>query len=437
LAALFTAVSWLLLWTAAMLFDMLGFDFLSVLLFRDTGFFWLPVSLAFGVGVHFADNSARLMLAARTLVLSLLKWLAAAAALILAMFSIALLIKTPSLLLEQRRVISATWLLWLAALNIYLCNAGFQDGSEPEPYPRRLGVMLRLAMPLLLLVCTLALYAVGVRIAAYGLTVPRIWGLLVAVTAFAYAIGYVWAARRASPWMAGMARVNMTVAAALTVMLFLMLTPILSPARMTAANLDARLRASAGEPDGQALRMLRTSTGRYGTERLQRLADAVDTTVNSTLRAAAQSTRQSRDGIAAAPRSTAGVYLDSYPVGTVVDEALRAAVAAQPMLAVANFNLCTEAAPCPVLQIDLDADGSNEALVFLNSSWVLYESRNGQWRTAGAPIFVGCVPDAAASGRCGEAQVRSELAAGNYALVPRKRADLRIGGRRLAIPDVP
>ena len=423
LAGLFSGVTWLLLWTAAKLFEMIGIDFLMIVLFDEGRFFWLPLTLAFGAGVYFAENSERLMHAARSLLLSLLKWLAAAAALIMVLFSLALLLKAPELFASNQRVISATWLLWLAALNIYLYNAGFQDGSDAQPYPPLLGRLLRYATPLLLLVCILAAYALIIRVLHYGLTVPRVWGLLVAGIALLYAAGYVLAARRATPWMAGIGRVNTLIAAVLMVVLTLMLTPPLSPQRLTAASLQSRLLARAGAVDIDSLRILRNDSGRYGLDRLRELAQGEDRKVPDALRIAAAAALESKSGLVEFARAPETVFLEALPAGSAQDESLRTAVANWPD-ARDDLGVCIEQSPCIALIIDTDADGISEALVFTPKHLALFHASEGSW-----------IRDIATTRTCfgiKSCDIERDIErvrAGDYELVEKRFTYIRIGKR--------
>ena len=201
LGALFTGVFWLLLVLWGELFSMLGIDFFSDL-FQTPRFAIPATAVVVGIGVQLAGSVERLQGALRQQLLALLKWLAPLAAFILTLFTVALLAKSPELFAEQRRAISAVWLLWLVALTVALLNAAYQDGRDEEPYPRWLGTAIRYAGMLLLPVALLAVYALAVRIATYGLTPSRGWGFLVALVALGYAGGYAWAAARRGAWMA-------------------------------------------------------------------------------------------------------------------------------------------------------------------------------------------------------------------------------------------
>ena len=161
---------------------------------------------------------------------------------------------------------------WLAAFaghrNIYLLNAAYEDGSGEAPYPRLLGTLVRLSVPLLAAIAILATWALGLRIADYGLTVQRVWGLLVALIALSYSLGYAWAAFRPGAWMARMGSVNVCVALGTAVVLALMLTPVLSPSRLVAAS---QRRAS-----WPAIRALKTASSSWASSRTGTVARALE-----------------------------------------------------------------------------------------------------------------------------------------------------------------
>jgi hypothetical protein len=267
-----------------------------------------------------------------------------------------------------------------------------------------------------------------VRIDAYGLTVPRVWGLLVAVVTLAYAVGYLLAARRTTPWMGGMARVNTLVAAGLVLVLFLMLTPVLAPQRLAAASLETRLLASGTKLDVATLRMLRSDTGRYGLSRLQRLASSGDARVSTALRTAAVSALNSEYGVIEVEREPVSVVLDAYPEGATVDAALRAAIAKwQPVQNVETF--CTAKAPCQVLLVDLNHDAINEAVVYAAGGWSLYQWQNNRW--SASVLYSRCAD--IRMGLCNNQDIAALLRAGNFSVTKPELDNLRIGSQRLNV----
>lgn len=355
----FSGVFWLLLWLWGALFKMLGITFF-VDLFTEAYFAIPATAVALGLGMHLVGSVERLQTLLRQQLLAMLKWLAPLAILILALFTVTLLVKSPELLLEQRRVISAAWLLWLVALTVSLLNAAYQDGRSDSPYPRWLGNAIRCLVPLLVVIAVLASYALLVRAQSYGLTVARTWGLLVAAIALAYAGGYAWAALRRGAWMAGMGAVNVWVALGTIALLTLMLTPIASPERLAAASQYARVLA---DPDGDSYRYLRFNSGRYGRDRLERLAKLADHPAATKIQAAV-AREQAKENPWEAPRRAAlpADIFEVFPAGQAVEPKLLTALHESGDRH--GLDACTETEPCPLLFIDLNRDGVAEALIF-------------------------------------------------------------------------
>jgi len=79
-----------------------------------------------------------------------------------------------------------------------------------------------------------ALCALTMRSSHYGLTVGRVWGLVVAGAALWCSVGYSLAALGKGAWLGGMARVNVLAALTLIVVIAAALTPVLSPYRLAA-----------------------------------------------------------------------------------------------------------------------------------------------------------------------------------------------------------
>ena len=331
LGVLFFGVFWLLLGLWAQLFSMIGVRLFANIFFDAR--FAIPASaVALGVGVQLAGSVERLETALREQILTLLKWLSPLAVLILAIFSVALLVKAPELLAARQRTISASWLLWLIAMNVLLLNAAYQDGSANEPFPRWLGRTVRFLVPLLLVVAAIAAYAILVRIDEYGLTVSRAWAVLVALLATVYAAGYAWSAVRGGDWMSGMGRVNVLVALLTIASLTTMLTPALSPYRLTAASQHERVLARTDTPRSEDFHLLRFDAGTYGRKRLSQLADLEGHPREAEIRslATAAQAASSRHLARAELKAIApeGLALQAYPAGTEIEPALRESIAA-------------------------------------------------------------------------------------------------------------
>ncbi len=375
LSLLFAGVFWLLLLLWGELFQMLGIDFFHDL-FEASAFAVPATALAVGIGARLAGSVERLQSALRQQLLALLKWLAPLAMLILVLFTIALLVKSPELFSEQRRAISAAWLLWLVALSVALLNAAYQDGQEESPYPRRLGFLIRCATLLLLPVTLLAIYALWVRIDSYGFTVARAWGFLVALVGLAYAGGYAWAAIGRGRWMAGIGQVNVAIALFTIAMLTLMLSSPLSPERLAAASQHRR---ALEDPAGDAYAYLRFESGRYGRERLARLAETGGPAGSSDIRVRAARELERDTRWEAEPTSAlAAAAFDVFPPGSTLGPALLAALASAPDVGLQSD--CLPDHRCTLLFADLNRDAAPEAIVLSDTRATMATRTPAGWR---------------------------------------------------------
>lgn len=452
LAALFTAIFWLLLWVWIQLFDMLSIHFPKVLFSDDARFSLLVAAIVFAAGFHLAGSADRLLVVLRQQVLALLKWLALVATVILILFAGALLIRTPALLASHRHVISATWLLWLAIITVYLYNAGYQDGDAPQPYPTAAARLLRYATPLLVLVAGMAMYALLVRSNAYGFTTSRVWGTLVALIVVAYSIAYVVAAIPAAPWMRSMGSANVGIAVFLLLPLGLMLSPVLAPERLSAGSVAHHLIQNANEITGQDLMLLRFDLGAYGRAELQKLNASRDPLVRQGAGAAlAVKSSAERYNFIYPKIDAPTLAFRSFPAGSGVDADLRSIIAAsivEPYGYRVRARLvdqssedngaestpeqrraspCSQSAPCPVLFVSLSGKAEPEAVVFLQDTTHVYQRIAGRW-TSVQFVTAKCPP-------CGDRTLLRDLESGRYQTSPPPWRDLKVGDSVFVITE--
>jgi hypothetical protein len=399
-AVAFTGLFWLLLFLWQELFHSLGFDFFREL-FSEPIFVYPVTSLVFGGALHLIGSVERMTRVVIEQVLSVLKWLALLAGLILALFSIALVLKLPRLVMTGERIIGAAWLLWLVAVTVLLVNAAYRDGSVSRPYPRWIGLALRAVVPLTILVALTAAYALILRVVTYGFTVERVWALIVAAAALAYSIGYGIAAFNRTSWMGGISRVNVAVALGLIATLALTLTPILSPYRIAANSQYEMILAGehsdqsdeAVTPEGMygtPYHYLRFQAGRYGTQRLEALTKLDDHPRAAQIREAAQ--LASQIGRPPAPVSRPQVdeklaHLVMYPQGAELDAQLRSRVRAdllRPHLA--SFFAFRQKQQWGGLFVDLNGDDTEEFVLLFADHGIVYQQTEGNWRLMGTAL---------------------------------------------------
>jgi len=436
-AALFTGLFWLILFLWQSLFHMLRIDFFQEL-FREPVFVYPATSIAFGCALHLIGSIDRLVAAVLEQILNVLKWLALVAGALLALFTLALLPRLPGLIFTGQKAIGAAWLLWLVAVMVLLVNAAYRDGTVERPYPRWIALALRLVVPLTVIVSLTAIYALGVRTAHYGLTVERVWALIVAGAALSYSCGYALAAFGRGAWLGGIARVNVIVALALIAVIAAALTPVLSPYRLAADSQYALALAPAAASGKEApgsetpFRYLRFSAGRYGRLRLKQLAqlqqgaDAARVREHAATALALENPWQAQRPdfepaqlVKAMPVFPAGRTLDAQLVSALVtelnkpDNGLRYQTPEQRSVA--------------GLYVDLKGDGREEFVLLTGGggAGLLFEQSQDGWRLVGhvhARAY-----DAAWQG------VLTDLGKGNVAARPAPWRDLWVGQREFTV----
>jgi hypothetical protein len=457
-AMLFTGLFWLLLFLWQMLFHLLKIDYFREL-FQEPIFIYPVTALTFGCAMHLVGSITQLTEVVLDQVLNVLKWLAAIAAVILALFTFALVLSLSSLLSTGQKAIDATWLLWLLAVMVLLLNAAYRDGSVVQPYPKWVARCLRAVVPLMIIIASTALYSLILRSRQYGLTVERVWALVVAGAALLYSAGYSIAALRKGPWLAAIARVNVVVAVVLIVIISAALTPLLSPFRL-AANSQFRIVQERGleaidVPTGGGrrvrpfaqdtpLRYLRFNAGRYGRAKLQELADSYQGADADAVRLAATAmlAQTSRYGFVAqaglADVADALKKLRIYPAGRTLDQGLTDKLIADLHGPGADWSLGDASGDRAGIFVDLNDDNIDEFVFLTPYRGRAYEKRLGQWVYIGNVMLRSTNPPGGIVDFQGAARdLTDDLTKENLSVRPSKWSDLLIGKYRYRIesPD--
>jgi len=420
-AALFTGLFWLLLLLWQELFGMLGIPFFKEL-FDEPTFVYPVTSLTFGIALHLIGSLERLTQTILEQLLNVLKWLALLAGFILALFTVALVLKLPGMIASGERAIGAAWLLWLLAVTVLLLNAAYRDGSTERPYPALIAKSLRYVTPLTLIIALTAIYALYLRIDRYGLTVSRVWACVVAGALVLYSIGYSLTSLRSARWMAGIAAVNVRVALLLIVVLASAFTPILSPYRLSAASQFRIAQRLDVAPDDSVFQYLRYELGRYGTAKLTELTQLVDHPRAQQLQAAAKrALEQPSRGVPGKPPSGAqlAARFVIFPAGREVDGVLLRQLEndiASP--AVAWMFAGTDR--IGAVFIDLDGDSVEEFVLVADARAVGYRRMSDRWHSIGHLAPSG----ASRQGVAGEAVANGAVTAESA-----KWKDLKVGDR--------
>jgi hypothetical protein len=442
-AALFTGLLWLLLFLWQMLFHLLKIDYFREL-FQEPIFIYPVTALTFGCAIHLIGSITQLTSVVLEQLLNVLKWLATLAALILALFTVALVLSLPGLLFTGERAIGATWLLWLLAVMALLLNAAFRDGSVPQPYPNWISNGLRAVVPLMVIIALTALYALIVRSRHYGLTVERVWALVVSGAGLLYSTGYAIAAVKKGPWLGAIARVNVAVALALIAVISAALTPVLSPYRLSADSQfrlvqekglqaidddDRRRHNGSPFPRNTPLHYLRFDAGRYGQVRLKELAEAyagADAEEIRRLATAMLAQKNRWERVASTNVSEMLSKLNVFPAGRTLDPDLADKLAADLRVPGTDFALRISSEQSAGIFIDLNNDGIDEFVFLTPFRGRAYENRLGKWQYLGDVSLRADDPSNLPFAGA-KRDLIAELARGNWFAKPSKWSELIVG----------
>ncbi len=263
----FLGAFWAVFALGAWMFKTIGIAFFLDL-FEVQIFVWVASTTLFAIALHLTDAGARLTQGARQLALTLLSWLSIFMTLILTGFLVALCFTGLEKLWNTGYATAI--LLNAAAVMILLINAAFQAGELPKSGFIR-NIVRFSALPLLGVVA-LAGLGLWLRVNQYGLTPARvIAGAQLLVVSF-YGIGYLIAALKPGRWMELIKPVNIAGAIFVAAVLFLLLIPVGSPAKLSVHDQVTRLENGKVEPDDFDFSFLSNRrTGKYGKKALEDL----------------------------------------------------------------------------------------------------------------------------------------------------------------------
>ncbi|MCB5426220.1 DUF4153 domain-containing protein [Altererythrobacter sp. CC-YST694] len=276
-ALAFTGLSFLLLFVLAELFRLIRIELLHDLL--DKGWFgWSVAGIAFGASLGTLRNSLKVLGALQSVVLLVLSLLAVPLAAALVIFLIAVAFSGLDVLWEATR--SATPVLLACAAGCFILTNAIV--REDDTDMTRNGVMRVTAFVLAMGILPLTLLAVismGTRVAQYGLSPERLWGLTAIAVACAYGLATWVAAIRGKVrgWRPYVRRANLHLAAGVSVYALLLALPILDFGGISAANQLSRLergKVSAEDFDYEALKWDFGDAGKRALTKLAKSKDA-------------------------------------------------------------------------------------------------------------------------------------------------------------------
>lgn len=272
LALLFVGICWMVLTLWAALFALVEIRFFRAL-FREHAFIYMATGIMVGLGILIGRTQQRSVAVLRQILFAICTGLLPLLAGVAVLFVLMLPFTGLQALWHTRS--AATILLSIVLLMVFLANAVYQDGNVQPAYPRWLRHLVEAGLLALPLYAGLAGYAMWLRIDQYGWTGERFWGVMVAVLALLYALGYAGAVLRPQPghWLPRVATTNVALSWLVIVLAMLVNTPLLDPYRIVVRSQMRLLAAADYQDPRQNLEFLRFDNGRRGHAAVRALLD--------------------------------------------------------------------------------------------------------------------------------------------------------------------
>ncbi|EKS6401394.1 DUF4153 domain-containing protein [Enterobacter hormaechei] len=372
---------WLVLFLWAELFKLIGISFFDRLFFNSDWFISVAIGVVSASAAVLARMQVRLILALQNLLTliatGLLPLMAA-----LALLFIGIL---PFVGLEavSARISAAGLLTTLALLLLLLVTVVWHPQRQKLPYFSPLRGMIHLAVIIAPAYPVLAGWALWLRIAQYGLSPERLYGVLITIVALVWTVGFCLSVLfyRRDPQRL---QAHITPATGLLALIFLVLvyTPVLDPWRISVESHMARYQDGRINADQVSLYML-SNTGRKGREAMQMLQNDPQFISNPKRQREINGLLSGNAG--GAGKMTAAMLekqIQLAPGMARPDKALWRAMLSNQY----RFESCDSAQRnCLLMPLDLNSDGKPEAVLFqfTDRRIVAYTQTNTGWRIAG------------------------------------------------------
>ena len=275
-ALAFTGLAWLLLLLLGNLFELVGISLLMDAV-DEAWFGWTFSGAAFGAALGTLRNELKILGTMQNVLMLVLSLLAVPLAAALAIFLAALLVSGLDMLWNATD--SPTPLLLSCAAGAFvLANTILRDGEDTM---RKSPVLRITALVLALSILPLVVFAaisMGARVAQYGLSPERLWGLVAVAVACAYGLAYwVGALRgRKAGWPGPVRQANVHLAVTIAVVAIVLALPIFDFGAISARNQMARLEAGKVSPEKFDYTALRWDFGEAGRDALKEMAQRDD-----------------------------------------------------------------------------------------------------------------------------------------------------------------
>jgi hypothetical protein len=261
LSLLFTLCVWGLLMLWAALFQALNISFFYDL-FTSPGFYYPVLTAANGFGIRLFDQSSQFLETINTILRTLIKYLL----LILTAISLLFLSALPFTGLDPLWNSGGSLLvLWIQALLLFFTNLVYQDKPNQQIYSvlQHRGIYYGLAV--LPIYSAISCYGLWLRIDQYGLSLERLWGLLIWFILLLFSTAYTLGiSRLRDRWLDSLNWINVRLGLVVLGLLILVNSPLLDFRKLTVASQIERFEQSNRNGEKLDIRYFKNDLARPG-----------------------------------------------------------------------------------------------------------------------------------------------------------------------------
>ena len=285
-------------------------------------------------------------------------------------------------------------ILLFVGIALFLYNAVFQDVSE-QPYGDLLTRVARFIPVVLLILVALAMYGIALRVQQHGLSVQRIWAVILVAIMAAFTLAYsLQILLRNEDWKQKFTATNRVMACVIGLLLFLTVSPHSSLSKMAVASQLKRLHSGQVSPELFDYAFI-ARLGESGIQVLEELASEDLLANNPDATASLNHAIESKGSrYSASPPKTAEQRakimqnLVVYPPDTEVDlDQLLLS------LSVNDFEWCQKNRVCVLLLLDVTGDDIEDKILLVPSYRNTYQASRiveyapGQYHNVGYVHF--------------------------------------------------
>ena len=275
LAVLFTLCVWGLLMLWATLFQAININFFYDV-FTAPGFYYPLLTGANGVGIKLFDQSSQFLDTINTILRTLMKYLL----LILTAISLLFLSVLPFTGLEPLWHSGGSLLvLWIQALLLFFTNLTYQENPRQQIYSAMQHRAIYCGLAVLPIYSAISCYGLWLRIDQYGLSIERLWGLLIWFILLLYSAAYALGiSRYRDQWLDSLSWINVRLGGIVLGLLIFVSSPLVDFRKLTVASQIERFKQSNHDIDQLDIRYFKNNLARPGYLAIQEIKGNADST---------------------------------------------------------------------------------------------------------------------------------------------------------------